>query len=756
MGSGQIAPIPQTGGGLSSVQDLYDLINGKTTTTSGGTTTATTSEGISSDSMNAMLQNILSGTNGLAAISSGQRAAGGYGSSVNTMLTNDLLTKAAAQVAMTQKNSTTTTTKPEVTSTVGGATAGGTAKTAGFLEALKSLSDSGATGWLKKNLNLGKTDTPVAAPPTAIAGTNVATGTTQVSAPSVNASPDTSGVMDYSGGITAPVQGVENSYIPTSSPIPDVGTGVDVGSIPDTTGTMDYSGGLPDDLLLFADGGYVSQGKKGTGGGNHPIVATLGSKMNPVRLADGGSVSKKVLGVLGANQYNSVIDPRESLAGDLGVGFNADGTPVNPVTTVDNPVQPSSKPETSPINPVPNVYPETVGSTLGMSLENVLNSQTANQVSAQKGTDPLDEFLNLNNSFGTGTQTPIQNPADSVVQSGTPDLPVSPDNVNDVSAGAPASPLGDLANSLGDVTRPDVQNVSSGLSILGNLTGNSTLAGIGAAGVIASKPTFEDAGITAANILTKGAVGKVLGANDVIQDPSIENVTNLVANVNPLGALANGLLGMADMPSLGTTTSNIVSAINPDSPVTFGNIVDGTATAVRTQQTDLKANAAPDPTSADVAAAMVPANSPDPIGALINNLGAVDAGPPPVVAPPVVTPAPAAAPAPDISEGALPSSGSYSSGSSGGYTSAAGADSGSSGAFSGGFGGGGGGDADGGLKEGPGSSISDSIHTMLSDGEYVLSADTVKAIGIAKLDALQAKYHTPAAVQKLRSHGKRR
>jgi hypothetical protein len=40
---------------------------------------------------------------------------------------------------------------------------------------------------------------------------------------------------------------------------------------------------------------------------------------------------------------------------------------------------------------------------------------------------------------------------------------------------------------------------------------------------------------------------------------------------------------------------------------------------------------------------------------------------------------------------------------------------------------------------------------MLSNGEYVLPTDTVKAIGKAKLDKLVAKTHTPAKVQRQRA-----
>ena len=84
---------------LEGVGDLTSLINlfkGQTTTS-----------GTSTEGVNALLQNILSGTQGLSAVSSGAKTAGGYNSSAQTLLTNDFLTSAAAKAATSQ----TTTTK---------------------------------------------------------------------------------------------------------------------------------------------------------------------------------------------------------------------------------------------------------------------------------------------------------------------------------------------------------------------------------------------------------------------------------------------------------------------------------------------------------------------------------------------------------------------------------------------------------------------------------------------------------------------
>lgn len=48
-----------------------------------------------------------------------------------------------------------------------------------------------------------------------------------------------------------------------------------------------------------------------------------------------------------------------------------------------------------------------------------------------------------------------------------------------------------------------------------------------------------------------------------------------------------------------------------------------------------------------------------------------------------------------------------------------------------------------GFVVGKGTGTSDSIPARLSNGEYVLPADTVKAVGVEALDSLRAATHTP-------------
>lgn len=89
-------------GGLGDITNLLNLVKDQKSSTS-------TSTNISKEGVTQQINDILQGTNGLAAVAGAQKTAGLYNGSTNTLLTNDLLARASAQVAA--KNATTTTTQ---------------------------------------------------------------------------------------------------------------------------------------------------------------------------------------------------------------------------------------------------------------------------------------------------------------------------------------------------------------------------------------------------------------------------------------------------------------------------------------------------------------------------------------------------------------------------------------------------------------------------------------------------------------------
>lgn len=95
-----------TVGDISSILQLFRPAGGSTTTSDPSTNTVTDS--VSQEGINSTLQQLLSGTNGLASVSSGEKAAGAYNSTTKTLLTNDLLSRAAGIAASLNKTQTTT------------------------------------------------------------------------------------------------------------------------------------------------------------------------------------------------------------------------------------------------------------------------------------------------------------------------------------------------------------------------------------------------------------------------------------------------------------------------------------------------------------------------------------------------------------------------------------------------------------------------------------------------------------------------
>lgn len=579
-----IPTIPDVGttGGVKTVQDLYDLMAGKTTTASGGTATQNVTGGIDQAGMNAMLKSALESSSGLAQVSQGQRTAGGYGSSVNTMLTNDLLSRTAGQIAASNINKTTTTVTPQTTSTAGGVTAQGLGTSAGFLSALTAMNQTGASAWLKKNVfNSG---TSVDATSNGVVGAGAAANPmnmdpqqTQAQSSGIDATQFINAQVDNSGSPASTIDfvGAPNIQESGNVAIPDFVAP----QAPEPTFTAPTGTDLIDE---YADGGMVN---------------ATGIKS----YADGGPVTKKV-SVLGTSQFNSVVDPRQGLAGS-GSGVNAQGDPT------------------------------------------VTATPTQTGVSANFGGSGGGGMINT----GMGESSRVN--ADNIM-SETP-------------------------------TQNDMQGLSAGLGVVGRLLNNPTLTNAGTLGQIASANNpVQAAAETGLNVATGGVYGKVKNIANTVMNPTLPGVVNTLAAMNPTSALLNGILGMFDAANIGEIAQNAKEMISPNQMMTPEQQGIAADYKADTNVSGGSSHAAPD--------------------------GGGDRGP--------------------------------------------GGSSGESGAAAGGATASGpGGYNNGGAVDGPGTGVSDSIHAMLSDGEFVLSKDVVDAIGVHNLQALQDKYHTPAAVQKLKS-----
>lgn len=105
------------GGDVDAITKLLGLFTGQeeNTTVSGGTKTQQTM--LSQEALNTLMKQVMEGNSGLAAVASSQKAPGLYNSTTRQLLTNDLLARAAGEVAV-KGAPTVTSATPQVTNRV--------------------------------------------------------------------------------------------------------------------------------------------------------------------------------------------------------------------------------------------------------------------------------------------------------------------------------------------------------------------------------------------------------------------------------------------------------------------------------------------------------------------------------------------------------------------------------------------------------------------------------------------------------------
>lgn len=245
-------------GQASSFLDLLTKYQGSSTTT-------TTQSNISQEGINAMIADILGGNQGLASIAGGQKAAGGYNSSTNQLLINDLLARTTAQVAKatagTTETKSTAGAKGKTTASVLAAIA------AAALGGGKNKDEFGKGTQTYQSYNTSKAE-EAAANKTAdpIAALNTQKGWTPEDS-------DTKGTTDSVNMGESTGSGALNDYgqglVSEGSGMTSEGASLDLGG--DEFGNVDFGGGFTGDDFL-ADGGDLVD----SGGASDPGV-NLGS-----------------------------------------------------------------------------------------------------------------------------------------------------------------------------------------------------------------------------------------------------------------------------------------------------------------------------------------------------------------------------------------------------------------------------------------------------------------------------------------------
>lgn len=732
----EIANTSSLGSTLSGVANLTNLFLGSTstqsgtTTNSGGTTVSTNETSVSPDAVNALVNSILSGSQGLAAVSSGQKGAGLYNSSTNTLLSNDLVARAAAEGAKLNQKTTQTTVTPQTTQTTaqtlvkeapvsaGAAGIGGLAL-AGLSLIPKDIKDNftknGISSFFGSKAAGGATDTAGDAAssisdgikvsdPTGNGdfGFNATTGAALAGdgAQSVagfdpsNIGANLADAGDEAGDAIQNIAGLSGGSN-TGDDIADASGGLGEALGGFLSGAGDQIASAAGDLFsdfdfTMADGGVVSSKNYKDARAKHAAMKDIKAHM-----ADGGTVQAGRGN--GENIFEATRRKREE---DAGLVPSAGAPEVLQQGLV--PTTPAERQSVfNLINSIPALLNSFVGSNAiaapGKADGGIIHMANGGSVSSALDDGNYD-LSGINYIANTGVRA--SGPKAFGAQGAESNDVMISKIIRDQSrvlggSGAAASSTGQTPNS-NDASVAGY-NSSSG-EVSGGANSNPGSATEGAPGGVSSI-----GGLTG---LSDSVAGKATSALGSIA--GISGISGLAGANSPgdaLGSVAGTALGMMN-PALGIAFS-IARAISASRDA-------ATAEAARSAAQESFSQSE----HAEAAAASNNESTGD-LGYGFSSDGGVGGG----------NTGNSGMGGGIGGSGNSAGTGEGGSGRGGGYGSSASA-------------------ANGGHIQGPGTGTSDSIPTMLSDGEYVLPADMVAAIGVDKLDAWKAQLHTPAATQR--------
>lgn len=317
---------------------------------------------------------------------------------------------------------------------------------------------------------------------------------------------------------------------------------------------------------------------------------------------------------------------------------------------------------------------------------------------AKAAADELRGQFGMQGQQAQALSSPVSTLAGSDIanlQTGTGDL-TSGGNTADISFGTAGTPSGISAADFGTAV-----GKAGAISNISGIFGGPTLGPLGqvlglSAG-LANAQTPEQA----LGVVGKSALGiaapQAMGIANFAMNPTQVNAINTLAATIPIGALWGGISALTGAPSIGEVALGAPQSIT-GSPVSGGLVNEATS-------------------------------------GLFGAGG--ELGGNPAMSSPVSGPG-------EVTTTDLGTLGSDTGGdSSVGGNTADTADNSNQGA--------GAQEADGGPIDGPGTGTSDSIPAKLSDGEFVMSADVVEALGEDFFNQLQAAFHTPAAQQRART-----
>lgn len=330
---------------LQAIPGLTEAINGQSSTATTNATTSTqnnsgsttTNSGISADGLNALLSQLLSGTQGLASVAGGQNTAGLYNSTVQQQAVNQLAVETAGEVQAKGPTSTTVQNTGGTTSNTSGATttvkapsldlgttlleaAGGIGANKVLSTGESALSNSTLGQSLANALGLGGGSSTAASSAAATGAFNA--GAASAGVPSVGGGIGVSGVGVNTAGFTAPTAASLGSTGGLGGASAGVSTGA-AGVDASTAGVSTSLAGGADASGLI-DAGTASSLGFGAGGAAAGLGAGLGAAGTATAIAgatDAGlAAGGATLGGIGGAIGGDVAASTAGIAAAEGVG----------------------------------------------------------------------------------------------------------------------------------------------------------------------------------------------------------------------------------------------------------------------------------------------------------------------------------------------------------------------------------------------------------------------------------------------------
>ena len=592
--------------------------NSSRTKVGGRTDVNTTKSVISKEAMDAMLQASLSKYDGLASVSQGVRAGGGYGGSTNTLLTNDLLTRAAAAVAEATRETTSTNVIGDSyndtsgsSSTTGTSFTTGTNSSMGTTNTTGSSNTSGTSNSTGTNTSTGSTSGSTATGPssttvnTTPGASTTHTNTTvdglgmgglgsilglSVGVPLLS-SAITSGLGSLTGLLSGKGGGTSDLDFSGANPsdhtISDqiYGTGPEMDNL-FTMGEVDMSAdnpllsAVPDQFELpefeFADGGIVpgyadgGQVTRGYGDDLTIIQQTEGRDKEQADYTAKHAMSREdfikkygetfVADDKGGNAASEVAGQNVGTYYDKYLAKDAKGDSTRDYINGDGTEQysmPSFGWKYRDANPNFDAYDNVNPHPVSQDLGAV--GEAWKQIGRPVATAAAT-YYTMGALTGAGAGAAVGTGGAAGIGSGTALGGAT------IEAGGFAGALGMEAGTAATALNSGSLNTALKL-VNGSNIGDALKSGLisaataGIGGAPTMDPTTQIA-MSVGNKLTGGALGKVASIGNLIANPSTAGVANFLVSASPAGKLINSIAGLTGLPKVGNIVSSMIAGAN--------------------------------------------------------------------------------------------------------------------------------------------------------------------------------------------------